>query len=75
MQRPWLIALSLSVFAALVPVGASHAFAAADKTNPVEVCEVEIHIHENPRVDWDGTIGGTIGVDPGEYHLHQNCVG
>lgn len=68
-----LLSLSLLILAASALV-TPHALAAEGETEPIVVCYVEMHIHEYPRVDWDGSIGGSIGIERGEYHPHQTCV-
>lgn len=35
-------------------------------------CGPILHIHEYPGVGWNGVIGSTITIEPGEYHLH--CI-
>ena len=44
--------------------------ASASDGEPTDGCYPFVHVHEQPGVAWDGSIGGTITVEPGEYHLH-----
>ena len=53
---------------------AAPASASEPGTQSSEVCYVVVHIHEYPGVGWDGSIGGTLTVRPGEYHPHTNCI-
>lgn len=65
---------SLLLSSLLIASSATPARASETGTEPIEVCYVVIHIHESPGVGWDGSIGGTVTVEPGEYHPHTNCI-
>lgn len=55
-------------------VGAAGPAAASvtDADTATEICYVTVHPHVMPGVIWDPNNG--IGVETGEYHIHQNCV-
>lgn len=59
----------VALLSGAVLAGASPA--SASDVEPSDDCPYPfVHVHEEPGVGWDGSIGGTVTVEPGEYHLH-----